>query len=85
MPWTMVPFGVDAVELEDLVSDGLLMLLKSARELTADVVIEGADGTFVSTRNDAGMVNDGLLKVALAVRELSSDLVDDDVSSRIRC
>ena len=82
MPWTMVPFGVDVVELGALVSDGLLMLLKSAKELTAEGGREDADdASEVSTRNDAGIVKDGRLKVALAAKELSKDLPDDDMSS----
>ena len=82
MPWTMVPFGVDVVELEAWLSDGLLMLLRSARELTAEGGLEGADdANDVSTRNDAGIVKDGRLMVTLAVKELSKDLPDDDMSS----
>ena len=78
----MVPFGVDVVELEALVSDGLLMLLKSAKELTAEGGLEDADdASAVSTRNDAGIVKDGRLKVTLAARELSRDLPDDGRSS----
>ena len=82
MPWTMVPFGVDVVELEALGSDGLLMLLKSAKELTAEGGLGDADdASEVSTRNDAGIVKDGRLKVALAAKELSKDLPVDDMSS----
>ena len=82
MPWTMVPFGVNVVELEALVSGGLLMLLKSAKELTAEGGREDADdASEVSTRNDAGIVKDGRLKVTLAASELSKDLPDDDMSS----
>ena len=82
----MMPFGVDVVELEALVSGGLLMLLKSAKELTAEGGLEDADdASDVSTRNDAGIVKDGRLMVPLAVKELSKDLPDDDMSSWRRC
>ncbi len=55
------------------------MLLKSAKEFTADV--DGVDVSVVSTRNEAGIVSDGLAKVTLLLTELSKDRVDDDASS----